>query len=83
MWERQPPTWKKSQQSGVCLQASIWKEQVRLYNRRPPDLLRGPKFQRQGRVSPLPFEIIAKTSLADSGSTHEGAGSGSVFNMTL
>ena len=83
MWERESPTWKKSQQSGVCLQASVWKEQVCLYNGRPPDLLRGPKFQRQGRVSPLPFEIIAKTSLADSGSTHEEAGSGSVFNMTL
>ena len=83
MWERQPPTWKKSQQSGVCLQASVWKEQVRLHDGRPPDLLRGSKFQRQGRVSPLPFEIIAKTFLADSGSTHEEAGSGSVFNMTL
>ena len=83
MWERQPPTWKKSQQSGVCLQASVWKEQVRLYDGRPPDLLRESKFQRQGRVSPLPFEIIAKTFLADSGSTHEEAGSGSVFDMIV
>ena len=83
MWERQPPTWKKSQQSGVCLQASVWKEQVRLYDGRPPDLLRESKFQRQGHVSPLPFEIIAKTFLADSGSTHEEAGSGSVFDMIV
>ena len=83
MWERQPPTWKKSQQSGVCLQASVWKEQVRLYDGRPPDLLRESKFQRQGHVSPLPFEIIAKTFLADSGSAPEEASSGSVFDTTV
>ena len=82
MWERQPPTWKKSQQSGVCLQASVWKEQVRLYDGRPPDLLRESKFQRQGHVSPLPFEILAKTFLADRGSAHEEASSGSVLDIT-
>ena len=81
--EREPPSGKKRQQSGMCLQASLWKEQVHLYNGRPPDLLRGPEFQRQGRVSPLPFVITAKTFLADSGSAHEEASSGSVFDTTV
>ena len=67
----------------MCLLASIWKEQVCLYNSRPPDLLRGLKFQRQGHVSPLPFEILAKTFLADHGSAHEEISSGSVFDMIV
>ena len=73
---------KKRQSPGVCLQACIWKEQVCLYNGRPPDLLRGLKFQKQGCVSPPPFAILAKTFLADSGTAHEEASSGSVFDMT-
>ena len=40
------------------------------------------KFQRQGHVSPLPFEILAKTFLADRGSAHEEASSGSVLDIT-
>ena len=74
---------KKRQPPGRCLLASIWKEQVCLYNSRPPDLLRGLKFQRQGHVSPLPFEILAKTFLADHGSAHEEISSGSVFDMIV
>ena len=66
----------------MCLQASVWKEWICLYNGRPPDLLRGVKFQRQGRVSPLPFVILAKTFLVDSGTDHEEASSRSVFDMT-
>ena len=81
--EREPPSGKKRQQSSMCLQASLWKEQVHLHNGRPPDLLRAPEVQRQGRVSPLPFVILAKTFLADSGSAHEEASSGSVFDMTV
>ena len=80
--ERKTSSGKKRQPPGVCLQASIWKEQVCLYNSRPPDLLRGLKFQRQGHVSPLPFEILAKTFLADRGSAHEEASSGSVLDIT-
>ena len=80
--ESKPPSGKKRQPPSLCLQASIWKEQVHLYNARPPDLLRGPKFQRQGRVSPLPFAILAKTFLADSGIAHEEASSGNMFDMT-
>ena len=53
-----------------------------LYNGRPPDLLRGPKFQSQGCVLPLPFAILAKPFLADSSNSHEEASSGSVFDMT-
>ena len=80
--ERKTSSGKKRQPPGVCLQASIWKERVCLYNSRPPDLLRGLKFQRQGHVSPLPFEILAKTFLADRGSAHEEASSGSVLDIT-
>ena len=80
--ESKPPSGKKRQPPSLCLQASIWKEQVHLYNARPPDLLRGPKFWRQGCVSPLPFAILAKTFLADSGIAHEEASSGNMFDMT-
>ena len=59
--ESAPPSGKKRQPPGMRLQASIWKERVPLYNGRPPDLLRGAKCQRQGRASPLPFVILAKT----------------------
>ena len=47
------------------LQTSISKEQVSLYKGRPPDLLRGPKVQRQVGVFSLHFAILAKTFLAD------------------
>lgn len=80
--ERKTSSGKKRQPPGVCSQASIWKEHVCLYNSRPPDLLRGLKFQRQGHVSPLPFEILAKTFLADCRSAHEEASSGSVLDIT-
>ena len=73
--ESDPPSGRKRQPPGVCLQASIWKEQVRIYNGRPPDLLRRPKFQKHGRVSSLPFAILAKTSPADSGTAHQEASS--------
>ena len=82
MWRKRAPSGKKRQPPSTGLQASIWKKEVSLYTRRPPDPLRGPKFQRHGRVSPLPLEIFAKTSLADSGTDHEEARSGSVFDMT-
>ena len=82
MWRKRAPLGKKRQPPGTGLQASIWKKEVSLYTRRPPDPLRGPKFQRHGRVSPLPLAIFAKTSLADSGTDHEEARSGSVFDMT-
>ena len=52
-------------------------------NGRPRDLLRAPEVQKQGPVSPLPFVIIAKTFLADSGSAPEEASSGSVFDTTV
>ena len=81
--ERKTSSGKKRQPPGVCLQASIWKEQVCLYNSRPPDLLRGPKLQRQGHVSPLPTTILAKTFLADSATGPEEASSGSVFDTTV
>ena len=81
--ESEPSSGKKGQPPGVCLQASIWKEQVCLYNSRPPDLLRGPKLQRQGHVSPLPTTILAKTFLADSATGPEEASSGSVFDTTV
>ena len=71
--ERDPPSGRKRQPPGVHLQASIWKEQVRIYSGRPPDLLRRPKFQRHGHVSSLPFAILTKTSLADSGTAHQEA----------
>ena len=62
--ERKTSSGKKRQPPGMCLLASIWKEQVSLYKGRPPDLLRGPKLQRQVGVSSLHFAILAKTFLA-------------------
>ena len=64
--ESKPPLGKKSQTASMCLQ-----EQFRLYNGRPPHLLRGPRYQSQGHISPLPFAILAKTFLADSATAHE------------
>ena len=80
--ESTPPSGKKRWSPGVCLQSAISKEWVHLYNGRPPDLLRRPKFQRQGHVSPLPLAILEKTLLDDSGTAHEEASSGSVLDMT-
>lgn len=82
MWGKKDFFGEEEATTGVCSQASIWKEHVCLYNSRPPDLLRGLKFQRQGHVSPLPFEILAKTFLADCRSAHEEASSGSVLDIT-
>ena len=62
----------------MFLQSYIWKTWVSFYSGRPPNLLRGPKFQSQGRVSPLTFASLAKTFLASSVTAHEGAGCGSV-----
>ena len=53
--EEEAATWR-------VFQASILKEQFRLYNGRPPDLLRGPKFWRQGHVSSFPFAILQRHS---------------------
>ena len=67
--ESTPPSGKNRWSPRVCLQSAISKEWVHLYNGRPPDLLRRPSSR--GKATYLPFAILAKTFLADSGTAHE------------
>ena len=45
-------------------------------------MLRGLKFLRLGRVSPIPFAILGKTFQAESSTANEEAGCRRVFGMT-
>ena len=74
----EPLLGKKRQQTGVCLQAFLWKDRVSFYKGRAPELLRGPILENHGRDSALPFASLAKTFLASSVTAQEGAGCGSV-----
>ena len=73
-----PPLGKKMQQTGVHLQALIWKDCVSFYKRRAPGLLRGLILQSHSQDSSLPFASVAKTFLASDVTAQEGAGCGSV-----
>ena len=79
--ENEPPSGKKRQATGECLQACICKELVRCSSGRTSLLLRGPRFQSQSPASPLPLASLAETFLASSGTAHDGAGCRSVSDM--
>ena len=73
-----PPLGKKMQQTGVHLQALIWKDCVSFYKRRAPGLLRGLILQSHSQDSAQTFGSLAKTFLASGITAQEGAGSGSM-----
>ena len=81
MRESGPPSGKKRQPAGECLQIGIWNQLGRSSSGRKPALLGGPKCQSQSPAWPLPLASLAKTFLASSGTAPEGAGCGTVSDM--
>ena len=76
MRESWPPSWKKRQPAGECLQIGVWNQLGRSSSRRRPVLLGGPKCQSQSPAWPLPLASLAKTFLASSGTAPEGQAAG-------